>query len=174
MSSGGIGAAIGRIIRDVLQSLVRSTNKAPRRTTRTPPKVSSRYPGDYRGTPAMTYDPHPGKIADPGEVVWTWVPFEEDFTQGKDRPVLVVGRDGDWLLVLMLTSKDHDRDAAQEARAGRHWIDVGTGSWDPQRRPSEIRVDRVIRINPDEVRRVTDKFPRDKFDTVAAAVRRYT
>ena len=45
----------------------------------------------------------------------------------------------------MLTSKDHDRDAADEARWGRHWMDVGTGGWDRQRRPSEVRLDRLIR-----------------------------
>ena len=28
---------------------------------------------------------------DPGEVVWAWVPYEDDPAQGKDRPVLVVG-----------------------------------------------------------------------------------
>ena len=38
------------------------------------------------------------------------MPFEEDHTQGKDRPVLLVGTDGPWLLAVPLTSKDHDRD----------------------------------------------------------------
>jgi hypothetical protein len=69
--------------------------------------------------------------------------FEEDYQRGKDRPVLVIGRDEPWLLALMLTSKDHDRDAAVEARPGRVWPDVGTGSWDSRRRPSEIRIDLV-------------------------------
>jgi hypothetical protein len=50
--------------------------------------------------------------------------------------VLLIGRAGEALLGLPLTSKDHDRDAAQEARAGRHWFDIGTGSWDRSRRPS--------------------------------------
>lgn len=174
--SSGFARALGRIIRDVLGSLTRSSSQ-PARSTTTPrkssPATSSSYPGDYTGTPTITYDPHPGKLADPGEVVWTWVPYEEDHSQGKDRPVLIIGRDGGWLLAVALTSKDHDRDAAQEAAAGRRWIDVGTGSWDPQGRPSEVRVNRIIRVNPDEVRRVTDKLPQDKFELVAAAIRRY-
>ena len=58
--------------------------------------------------------------------------------------MLLVGRDGDRLLGLMLTSKDHDRDAAQEARWGRHWMDVGVGGWDRERRPSEVRLDRLL------------------------------
>jgi len=111
-------------------------------------------------------------VADPGEIVWTWVPFEEDHTQGKDRPVLVIGRDGPWLLALPLTSKDHDRDAAQEARAGRHWADIGSGAWDPRGRSSEVRVDRILRVAPDRVRREGSVLDKGRFSQVAAAVRR--
>ena len=100
------------------------------------------------------------------------MPFEEDDGRGKDRPVLVVGRDGDALLALMLSSKDHDLDAADEARHGRHWIDVGTGPWDRQCRPSEVRVDRVLRIDPAEVRREGATLSRERFAEVAAEVRR--
>lgn len=67
--------------------------------------------------------------------------------------MLIVGRHKGWLLTLMLTSKDHDRDAADEARWGRRWLDIGAGSWDKSRRPSEVRLDRVIRVHPDDVRR---------------------
>jgi hypothetical protein len=129
------------------------------------------YPGDYRGVPTLLYAPHPDGLPDPGEVVWTWVPFEEDHTQGKDRPVLLVGRDGRWLLGLMLTSKDHDRDAAQEAHWGRRWVDIGVGAWDRQGRPSEVRVDRILRVDPATVRREGAVLDRARFDTVAAAVR---
>ncbi len=44
--------------------------------------------------------------------------------------MLVIGRDGPWLLTLMLTSKDHDGDpahVAHEAAAGRLWVDIGSG-----------------------------------------------
>jgi hypothetical protein len=110
--------------------------------------------GDYEGTVRVEYKPHPDDgVADPGEVVWTWVPFEEDHHRGKDRPVLVVGSDGPWLLALILTSKDHDRDAADEARWGRVWLDLGTGAWDAEGRRSEVRLDRVLRIDPLQVRR---------------------
>ena len=99
------------------------------------------------------------------------MPFEEDHSQGKDRPVLVVGRDAGWLLGLMLTSKDHDRDAAQEARWGRIWFDIGAGAWDPQQRPSEVRLDRVLRIDPGRVRREGASLDRGHFDSVVAALR---
>jgi hypothetical protein len=119
----------------------------------------------------MAFAPHPDDVTDPGEIVWTWVPFEEDHTRGKDRPVLVVGRDGGWLLALMLTSKDHDRDGAQEARAGRHWVDIGAGDWDLRGRPSEVRVDRVVRVDPTAVRRAGAALDRRTFEAVADAVR---
>jgi hypothetical protein len=102
--------------------------------------------------------------------VWTWVPFEEDVSQGKDRPVLVVGRDGRWLLALMLTSKDHSRDAADEARWGRRWLDIGAGPWDRQGRPSEVRLDRVLRIDAAHVRREGAIMDRRTFDAVVAGL----
>jgi hypothetical protein len=86
--------------------------------------------------------------------------------------VLVIGRDGASLLALMLSSQDHDLDAADEARHGRYWIDVGTGAWDRQGRPSEVRVDRVLRIDPADVRREGATLGRDRFDAVAAEVHR--
>ena len=85
--------------------------------------------------------------------MWAWVPYEDDPSQGKDRPVLVPGGGGDGWTGLMLSSQDHDRDAADEARWGRYWMDVGTGGWDSQRRPSEVRLDRRIPLERDAVRR---------------------
>jgi hypothetical protein len=102
-------------------------------------------------------------------VVWSWVPYEEDHNRGKDRPVLIIGRDSGHLLGLMLTSKDHDRDHAEEARHGRHWLDVGAGDWDGQRRPSEVRLDRVLRLRPKAVRREGAALSRPVFDQVSQA-----
>ncbi|ALX05598.1 growth inhibitor PemK [Aeromicrobium erythreum] len=117
----------------------------------------------------MTYAPKPDGRPDPGEIVWTWVPYEDDPAQGKDRPVLVVGRDGARLVGLMLTSKDHDRDAAQEARDGRFWLDIGSGPWDAQGRPSEVRVNRLIDVDPDAVRREGAVLDEPRFAAVLAA-----
>jgi len=135
------------------------------------PSPAGGYPGDFEGLPDIAYSPAHDGDPDPGEIVWTWVPFEEDHSRGKDRPVLVIGHDGAWLLALMLTSQDHDRDAAQEARHGRAWVDVGTGTWDRQGRPSEARVDRIVRVDPARVRREGAVLSRQRFDEVAAAVR---
>jgi hypothetical protein len=38
------------------------------------------------GPVRMSYSPRTDGAPDPGEVVWTWVPFEENDGRGKDRP----------------------------------------------------------------------------------------
>lgn len=134
---------------------------------------STAYPGDFVGMPSVSYEPDNDSEADPGEVVWTWVPYEEDATQGKDRPVLAIGWDGPWLLVLPVTSKDHDLDAAQEAAAGRYWCDIGTGAWDRRRRPSEARVNRIVRVDPAQVRRTGGRLSQDRFNQVVSEMRRH-
>ncbi|WP_043110011.1 type II toxin-antitoxin system PemK/MazF family toxin [Paraoerskovia marina] len=163
------------LVSDVLRALTggRSKTSRPRPTPRSRTTARGSYPGDYTGTVRAEYSPALDGNADPGEVVWTWVPYEDDATQGKDRPVLVVGRDGSWLLVLMLTSKDHDVDAAQEARWGRYWQDIGTGPWDSRGRPSEVRLDRVIRIDPATVRREGAIMPERTFNDVIKGIRRH-
>lgn len=155
--------------RTVRRAIVEALQRAARRR----PQATSGYPGDHQGHFDISYEPHPDNVADPGEVVWTWVPYEEDHSQGKDRPALIVGREGRWLLALPLTSKDHDADAAQEARAGRFWVDVGIGDWDRSRRESEARVDRVIRVNPRTVRRIGARLDADRFAAVAEGIRRH-
>lgn len=118
----------------------------------------------------IAYDPHPDGQPDPGEVVWTWVPFEDDPSQGKDRPVLLIGRDASALVALMMTSKDHDRDHEQEARDGRFWFDLGPGPWDPAGRPSEVRLNRFLVVDPAGVRREGAVLDRTRFDAVVAAL----
>ncbi|MHB1063665.1 MAG: type II toxin-antitoxin system PemK/MazF family toxin [Georgenia sp.] len=123
------------------------------------------------GLPPLTYEPVHDDQPDPGEVVWTWVPYEEDTTRGKDRPVLVLARAGSGLVVAQMTSKDHDRDMDDEARHGRSWIDVGVGAWDSRGRPSEVRVDRLLRVDPADVRRQGAALARERYDEVADALR---
>ena len=129
---------VRRALRDGVARLTGALRPAARPARTTLP--------DHRGTVRLQYAPALDGDADPGEIVWAWVPFEDDPSQGKDRPVLVIGREADDLLGLMLTSKDHSRDAALEARRGRVWMDIGAGAWDSRRRPSEVRLDRVLRL----------------------------
>lgn len=121
----------------------------------------------------MSYAPEADGLPDPGEVCWAWVPYEDDPSQGKDRPVLVIEAVDGLLGCLMLTSKDHDRDMEDEARYGRYWMDVGTGDWDSERRPSEVRLDRLIALREDEVRREGAALDQAVFDQVVAAAAPY-
>jgi hypothetical protein len=120
-----------------------------------------------------TYAPHADGHPDPGEVVWAWVPYEEDATRGKDRPVILLAREGEVWFALPLTSKDHDRDAAQEASEGRFWMDVGSGAWDPRGRASEVRLDRLLRLDAGSVRREGAALAPDVFAAVVEAARPY-
>ncbi|WP_425441591.1 type II toxin-antitoxin system PemK/MazF family toxin [Sinomonas mesophila] len=127
------------------------------------------YAGDFSGTARAEYHPDPDGEPDPGEIVWTWVPYEEDHSRGKDRPVLVVARRGALLLALMLTSRDHTGSGNGD-RAG-DYLDIGTGAWDARGRPSEVRFDRVLQIDPGAVRREGAVLDRAAFEAVAARLR---
>jgi len=113
----------------------------------------------------LAYAPKLDGDADPGEIVWTYVKFEDDPSQGKDRPVLVVGRSGRTLLGLMLSSQS-------ERNGQRHWLALGPGDWDRETRPSWIRLDRVLEVEEDGIRREGAILDRPRFDRVAAILRR--
>ncbi|WP_280242911.1 type II toxin-antitoxin system PemK/MazF family toxin [Nocardia abscessus] len=108
----------------------------------------------------IVYSPQLDGRADPGEIVWTWVPFEEDPSNGKDRPVLVVGRDRRTLLGLMLSSNP-------ERAYDRNWIGIGSGAWDHDGRPSWVRLDRVLDVPEAGIRREGAIMARKTFDLVA-------
>src|SRR5215468_11535063 len=120
-------------------------------------------PGPPRGR-HLAYAPRMDGRADPGEIIWTWVPYEEDRSQGKDRPVLVVGRNGSTLLGLMLSSS--------AARDGQHnWYALGAGPWDHEHRPSWVRLDRVLKVRDRGIRREGAVLSRPRFDAVARQLR---
>ena len=140
-----------------------------RSASTTSASAGSDYPGDYRDMINFEYSPSLDGDADPGEIVWTWVPFEEDHSQGKDRPVLLVGRDGEYLLALMMTSKDHNN----REHADPNYLDIGSGPWDPQGRASEVKLNRVIRVRPDAMRREGAIMPEDTFRLIERAWTRH-
>ncbi|MEV0948442.1 type II toxin-antitoxin system PemK/MazF family toxin [Rhodococcus sp. NPDC049939] len=174
----GFGKTIGRIVRDkgpeLLQRLQKSgavdrvagvlTGSGPApKTTPGRPVSSNAAPTAHRAR-KVEYSPDLDGRADPGEIVWTWTTYEEDPSQGKDRPVLVVGRDGDTLLGLMLSSQSrHEGD--------QDWIAIGSGSWDSRGRPSWIRLDRVLDVPEAGIRREGAIMDRDKFEAVAKRLR---
>jgi hypothetical protein len=117
----------------------------------------------YRDVVTWEYSPELDGDPDPGEVVWTWVSFEEDSHLGKDRPVAILGRAEDGRLVgMMLSSRDHGGD--------RDWLAIGAGPWDHEGRPSWLRRDRLLAVPAHAVRREGAVLPRATYDAVLAAV----
>ncbi|GEL19476.1 hypothetical protein PA7_33130 [Pseudonocardia asaccharolytica DSM 44247 = NBRC 16224] len=112
----------------------------------------------------ISYAPDLDGAADPGEIVWAWVPFEEDPAQGKDRPMLVVGRNDSDLLGLMLSSQADRADDPD-------WAGIGSGGWDREGRASYVRLDRVLEIGEHDIRREGAVLDRIRFDHVANQLR---
>ncbi|MEV4639118.1 type II toxin-antitoxin system PemK/MazF family toxin [Actinoplanes sp. NPDC049548] len=150
---------MSRLLKGIAGSLRRiAGSRAP-----SPRPVPRQVPTADRGR-HLEYAPNLDGDADPGEIVWTWVEYEEDASRGKDRPVLVVGRDGRTLLGLMLSSQS-ERDGQ------RNWLALGPGAWDRESRPSWVRLDRVLEVDEDGIRREGAVLDRARFDRVAAVLR---
>lgn len=106
----------------------------------------------------IAYRPrHPDGHADPGEVVWAEVPFEEDKTKSKDRPVLIIGRtaDGKNLVGLQMTSKP-----------GPGRKNLGDGAWDTDRRDSYLKFDRFIQIDEHNYRKEGAYMKKPQFQEI--------
>jgi hypothetical protein len=161
-----------RWLTDLLSGLFGSgRDRTPASRPAAPAPAPRRAPADRRaadrpaasGGVVVEYSPSLDGDPDPGEVVWTWVPYEDDPSQGKDRPVVVIGRRGDALAAVPLTSKQHDNEAQ---------VEVGTGPWDRDGRVSYAKVERVLDVAPTAVRREGAVLDRARFDAVVAGVRR--
>ncbi|WP_026123057.1 type II toxin-antitoxin system PemK/MazF family toxin [Nocardiopsis halotolerans] len=113
----------------------------------------------------LVYAPERDGLADAGEIVWTWVPYEEDPGRGKDRPLLVVGRRGGRLHGLMLSSRRPDEWERQD------WLPIGSGPGDREQRDSYVRVDRLFEFDEDDIRREAAVMDEDLFWRVAGVLR---
>lgn len=143
--------------------MVSAVPPPPAEITAGRPVTSTSFPTAQRAR-KLVYAPNLDGRADPGEIVWTWVVYEDDPTRGKDRPVLVVGRDRSVLLGLMVSSQERHAD-------DRDWVGIGSGDWDYQGRPSWVRLDRVLDVPEESIRREGAVLDRDVFDVVAARLR---
>lgn len=145
-------ALLRAVVRFVLSLLGRGAPLPP------PPQ-----PGPGGDELQIDYAPRRDGDADPGEVVWTWVPFDDDPSRGKDRPVLVIGRRAGRLVGLALTSVEHDR---------RDRVEVGMGAWDREGRASWAKLDRLIDLSGG-IRREGAVLDRARFDDVVRAYRAF-
>lgn len=145
------GAAAPKARRGATSELISPGRTGPTATV----QVDPRRVGPVRTSYAPVTDGDP----DPGEVVWTWVPFEEHDGRGKDRPVLVVAAvPAGSVLAVQLTSRDHDGDP--------DFVAVGSGGWDSEGRPSWVNLSRVLRVFPAGMRRESIGLERIAFDKV--------
>ena len=126
------------------------------------PQTPAARRNDTSGPLEVSYAPDLDGNPDPGEVVWTYVSYEDDPSQGKDRPVAVIGWDGPVLGVVQLTSKDKGRSDC---------IPIGTGAWDRERRPSFAKIDRILRVQPGDVRREGAVLAEDRFTDLVKELR---
>ena len=111
----------------------------------------------------ISYLPDVDGDPDAGEIIWTWVPYDERDGRGKDRPVLVIARqDDDWVYVVRLTSKSHAGD--------RDYLALGSGSWDARGRPSWVDIEQIYRVHRTGMRREASVLEPDRFARVAAAL----
>ena len=177
-STSGCSSASGRSSASAPKPRPTSTPKTPA----TPKVAASRdvhisgnqvWDVARRGLPEFSYQPVADNDADPGEVVWTWISYEEDPTQGKDRPVVVLARNGSDVVVAQLTSKNHDIDREQEAHWGRYWLAIGSGEWDPQGRVSSVRLDRLLLVSQRDVRREGATLDRATYNKVVTAIAKH-
>ncbi|MEV8251368.1 type II toxin-antitoxin system PemK/MazF family toxin [Microbacterium sp. NPDC076768] len=115
----------------------------------------------------VSYAPQRDGAPDAGEIVWTWVPYEENDGRGKDRPVLVIGRESaDRVYAVRLTSKQHGTDS--------DYVSIGTGAWDAQGRESWVDVEQLYSVHERGLRREAAVLDRARYDGVSAVLtRRY-
>jgi mRNA-degrading endonuclease toxin of MazEF toxin-antitoxin module len=111
------------------------------------------------------YAPDRDGDPDAGEIVWTWVPYDEADGRGKDRPVLVIARqDAARVYAVRLTSKPHDGD--------RDYLPIGTGAWDARGRPSWVDVEQIFSVHRTGMRREAAALDLERFVRVADALHR--
>ena len=113
----------------------------------------------------ISYSPDRDGAPDAGEIIWTWVPYEEGDGRGKDRPVLVIGRESaDRVYAVRMTSRAHDGE--------RDYLSIGAGDWDSQGRESWVDIEQLYSVHDAGMRREAAVLARARFDRVAAALQR--
>lgn len=111
----------------------------------------------------ISYAPDRDGEPDAGEIVWTWVPYAENDGRGKDRPVLIIGRqNSERVFAVRLTSKSHDGE--------RDFLSIGIGPWDSQGRESWVDVEQLYSVHTDGMRREASALDRKRFSQVADAL----
>ncbi|APT85230.1 type II toxin-antitoxin system PemK/MazF family toxin [Corynebacterium aquilae] len=112
---------------------------------------------------SIYYAPDMDGQADPGEVVWVWVP-DETTGSAQERALVVVGRTRQHILGLLISPN------SQHATEST-WLDIGSGAWDTSGKNCWVRLDKVVRVAEDAIRRQGAIMPRRRFDRIAHRLR---
>lgn len=113
---------------------------------------------------SIVYAPDMDGQTDPGEVVWAPVLLEGDAEKPRERAVVVVGRHKQTLLGALISTRERHADSPT-------WLFIGSGAWDPEGRPSWVRLDKIIEVPEVGIRRSGAVMPRRRFDRIAARLR---
>ncbi|MFD5868214.1 type II toxin-antitoxin system PemK/MazF family toxin [Corynebacterium sp. NPDC060344] len=113
---------------------------------------------------SIVYAPDMDGQTDPGEVVWAPVLLEGDAEKPRERAVVVVGRHKQTLLGALISTHQRHADSP-------HWLFIGSGAWDPEGRPSWVRLDKILEVPEAGIRRSGAVMPRRRFDRIAARLR---
>ncbi|AJE33829.1 hypothetical protein B842_09900 [Corynebacterium humireducens NBRC 106098 = DSM 45392] len=112
------------------------------------------------------YAPDMDGQAEPGEVVWIWAPSDGPDLPPRERAMLVIGRDRHTILGLLISP--NPKHAGAET-----WLDIGAGEWDASGRQCWIRLDRVLEVSEQGVRRQGALFPQRRFERIANRLRNH-
>lgn len=150
-------SALGRVLRP------RTATRAPALAAPVDARTVAAEPRRVRDV-VLAYAPDRDGEPDAGEIVWTWVPYEEGDGRGKDRPVLVIARHGaDRVYAVRLTSSPHPRDP--------DYLALGPGEWDAAGRPSWVDLAHLYSVHVRGMRREAAALDRRRFGAVAGALR---
>lgn len=111
---------------------------------------------------SIYYAPDMDGQADPGEVVWMNVPDATGTFQ--ERAFVVVGRTKHDILALLISP---NAEHAQE----KTWLEIGAGAWEDSGRASWVRLDKIVSLPEDAIRRQGAVMPRQRYDRIAHRLR---
>jgi hypothetical protein len=154
--NGMIPRTLGVLVTDVITP---PRPAPPRRLPAKPgrPVASVLRPTGQRAR-RVVYSPDLAGRARAGEVVWTWIEGHPELDDG-DHPVLVVGREGDTLLALVVSTSTPPSDDPR-------WVDIGVPNWQHTER-HWVRTDGVLDVPEAGIRREGAVLDRACFDRVA-------
>lgn len=162
-SHAAVQRGIERSIKMGMQALTSVLSPPATAITAGRPVTSTSFPTAQRAR-KLLYAPNLTGRTNSGEVVWTWVSNDDDPAGGHDCPVLVVGREHRVLLGLMVSH-------TAEPDADIDLVEIDSSSWDYEKKPSWIRLDRVLDVPEESIRREGTILPPDIFDMVATRLR---